>query len=132
MNRWCVGDLVLSSLLEDLPLSRNLVSNGFAYNKPILVAADEICSKGHKSAKQDLGQYLVDGIEDCDGSKIRELQPVAPFVDWMNDTQLSLLLLLLPGFHDKLMNFDGKPLRPHLEELGRQPIAASKLKLILR
>ena len=41
--RW---DLALSALIEDLPKSKNLISYGFASNKPSLVAADEICNKG--------------------------------------------------------------------------------------
>ena len=56
-----------------------------------LVAADKICSNGLKCAEHDLGQDLVGGIKDCDGSNIRTIQPVALFVDWVNDTQLPLL-----------------------------------------
>ena len=56
---------------------------GFAINKPSLVAADKIFSKGCKSAEQDLGQDLVGGIEDCDGSKIPAIQPATFFVDFL-------------------------------------------------
>ena len=51
----------------------NMVGGGFASNIPSLVAGGKICSKGRKSAKQDLRQDLVGGIKDRDGSKVRAI-----------------------------------------------------------
>ena len=64
------------------------LNEGFAV---YLIHSTSPDSKGRKSAEQDLGQDLVGGIKDCDVSKNRAIQPVTLFVDWVNDTQFSLL-----------------------------------------